>query len=271
MRSIRFLAVAVLAIVLALSPAQVNAATLTLTPPSADATIRQSYPDMNLGPWITLDAGRFSDQPVGNLIHRSLVRFDLSSIPAGSAIISAELQLRLAGVSAGYYGTFVYVYRVTHDWVEGDGTNGVTWNEANHIAASPGSSIPWTAGGEWTTEDAASLEVLYSGGWIAPWDVTGIVQDWACGASNYGFMIRYPVGEDGSDVRFVYFDSKETENDPILTVTFEPSGGCPAAVGGVVMPANTLALVAPWLAVIGLVGCIGTVVVVAKSWKKPEN
>jgi hypothetical protein len=36
-------------------------------------------------------------------------------------------------------------------------------------------------------------------------------------------------------------------------------------VGGVVIPANTLALVAPWLAVIGLVGCIGTVVVVAKK------
>jgi hypothetical protein len=38
-----------------------------------------------------------------------------------------------------------------------------------------------------------------------------------------------------------------------------------APVGGMVMPANTLALVAPWLAVIGLVGCIGTLVVVAKK------
>jgi hypothetical protein len=34
---------------------------------------------------------------------------------------------------------------------------------------------------------------------------------------------------------------------------------------GVVMPANTLALVSPWLAVVGLVACIGTVVVVAKK------
>jgi hypothetical protein len=41
---------------------------------------------------------------------------------------------------------------------------------------------------------------------------------------------------------------------------------CPEeAVGGVVIPANTLALVAPWLAVIGLVGCIGTAVVVRKK------
>jgi hypothetical protein len=40
-----------------------------------------------------------------------------------------------------------------------------------------------------------------------------------------------------------------------------PSG----PVGGLVIPANTLALVAPWLVVIGLVGCIGAVVVVAKK------
>jgi len=37
------------------------------------------------------------------------------------------------------------------------------------------------------------------------------------------------------------------------------------SVGGVVMPANTLAILMPWLAVIGVVGCIGTAVVVAKK------
>jgi hypothetical protein len=31
-----------------------------------------------------------------------------------------------------------------------------------------------------------------------------------------------------------------------------------------VMPVNTVALVSPWVAAIGAVGCIGTVVVVAK-------
>jgi hypothetical protein len=36
-------------------------------------------------------------------------------------------------------------------------------------------------------------------------------------------------------------------------------------VGGVVMPANRFALVAPWLVVIGLVGCIGLVGVVVKK------
>ena len=40
------------------------------------------------------------------------------------------------------------------------------------------------------------------------------------------------------------------------------------AVGGCVQPVNTFGLIAPWLAVIGLVGCITTVVVVAKKREK---
>jgi len=47
-----------------------------------------------------------------------------------------------------------------------------------------------------------------------------------------------------------------------LALTF---GNAAAAVGGIVIPVRTFAVLAPWLAVIGLVGCIGTVVVVAKK------
>ena len=42
-------------------------------------------------------------------------------------------------------------------------------------------------------------------------------------------------------------------------------GDCPAAVGGVAEPVSMVALVSPWLALIGLVGCIGTIVVVSKK------
>ena len=44
---------------------------------------------------------------------------------------------------------------------------------------------------------------------------------------------------------------------------FDVAGPC-CAVGGCVQPVNTFALLSPWLAVIGLVGCIGTVAVMAK-------
>jgi hypothetical protein len=47
-----------------------------------------------------------------------------------------------------------------------------------------------------------------------------------------------------------------------LVLTF---GNAVAAVGGVVIPVKAFAVLAPWLAVIGLIGCISTVVVVAKK------
>jgi hypothetical protein len=53
-----------------------------------------------------------------------------------------------------------------------------------------------------------------------------------------------------------------TGGDFLLRAYVDPVSG---PVGGIMIPVNTLALVAPWLAVVGLVGCIGTVVVVAKK------
>jgi hypothetical protein len=55
------------------------------------------------------------------------------------------------------------------------------------------------------------------------------------------------------------------EDGIVLLPTFVYSVSNVSPVGGVVMPADTFALVAPWLAIVGLVGCIGTVVVVAKK------
>ena len=47
-----------------------------------------------------------------------------------------------------------------------------------------------------------------------------------------------------------------------LSQVSAPAG---APVGGFVESVNKLNVLAPWLVVIGLVGCIGTVVVVAKK------
>jgi len=52
-------------------------------------------------------------------------------------------------------------------------------------------------------------------------------------------------------------------NNFLLRVDVDPIS--PAAVGGIVTPVNTFVIFAPWLAVIGVVACIGTVVVVAKK------
>jgi len=54
-----------------------------------------------------------------------------------------------------------------------------------------------------------------------------------------------------------------------VTCTFTncPVGNCPSpeAVGGAVTTVNTFSVLAPWLAVIGLIGCVGTAVVVGRK------
>ena len=53
-------------------------------------------------------------------------------------------------------------------------------------------------------------------------------------------------------------------SNPSVSGPFDVAGPC-CAVGGCVQPVNTFALLSPWLAVIGLVGCIGTIAVVTKK------
>jgi hypothetical protein len=57
----------------------------------------------------------------------------------------------------------------------------------------------------------------------------------------------------------------DEERTLIGSATFNVPSTCCPAVGGCVQPVNTFALLSPWLTAIGLIGCIGTVVVVAKK------
>ena len=99
-------------------------------------------------------------------------------------------------------------------------------------------SVPFSADstGAYTTTDKSGL---VAGSYSA------LAQDFSYGASPPGTCVDFTVS-----------------SQPPVTA---------APVGGVVMPANTFAMVSPWLALVGVVGCIGTIVVVAKPWKKPEN
>jgi hypothetical protein len=55
---------------------------------------------------------------------------------------------------------------------------------------------------------------------------------------------------------------------PTGSGTFTTDPTCPPAVGGVVTTVNAFAILAPWIAALGLVGCIGTAVVVGKKRDK---
>ena len=88
-----------------------------------------------------------------------------------------------------------------------------------------------------------------------------------CTLSNLVSQYAFVTGA-GFNLNLQLLASSGTCNVPGVLVLVLTFGNPAAAVGGVVIPVNTFAVLAPWLAVIGLVGCIGTVVVVAKKRRR---
>ncbi|WP_220681271.1 DUF3344 domain-containing protein [Methanofollis formosanus] len=134
-------------------------------PADADSYVRfgTSFENRNYGTATSLSTLQTS---LG--VHlRSLIHFDLSSIPKGAEIESATLY---AYMSARAGDREVGAYRVTDTWNE----SGVTWKTQPSVDTQPTSSIdPGSAVNTWIC-----------------WNVTQDVQAYADGTANYGWMIK---------------------------------------------------------------------------------
>ena len=149
---------------------------------------------------------------------RTLVQFDLSSLPAGANITDARLSFTLR--QAGTRLENIYVHKLTENWEKGTvsdntdasnssnnsdkicseittaGTAAVTWRFSNYSTLKKWS----TPGG---TADAASdsANSKYSNG--LSFQSPGIMQDvknWqATPANNFGWVIRYNDAQEVSD------------------------------------------------------------------------
>lgn len=185
--------------------------TVTINAP-IDASIWQFSPGMNFGsmadlwvlPWTPSWTFRF------------LIRFDLSSIPAGASIVQARIHLHESttfGVTRTIGG-----YRATRSWTE----NGVTWKNAQ-------AGTPWTLpGGDAVGTATATATLTWDGvlGWNT-WDVTTDVQTFVNGIQpNHGWLFR-DTSEDGS-TNFWFFHSWQSPSSslrPYLNVTYSSGAG----------------------------------------------
>lgn len=120
---------------------------------------------------------------VGDLdVNRTLLHFDTSTIPAGTAITSAQLRLMVTGVSGpgGASGGELNVYRVTEAWTEPN----ATWNNRDTGTA-------WsTAGGVYNATLIATVTVAdgYTG--AVDLNITALVQAWIDNVSpNRGLIL----------------------------------------------------------------------------------
>lgn len=148
---------------------------------------------------------------------RSLLRFDLSGVPAGATVTAAVLTLTATDTYGGNPSAeSMNIYRLTQSWTEG----GVTWNRYDGVS-------PWASGGGdydatvWATSTANPA----SGQQIA-WDMTTLAQAWAGNTyANLGLILI-----NSGTVNGLHFASKENGNAsyrPFLALSYTTPTGAP--------------------------------------------
>ncbi|MGQ9516785.1 MAG: DNRLRE domain-containing protein, partial [Anaerolineae bacterium] len=147
----------------------------------------------------------------------TLIRFDLSPLPAGAQITSAVLSLN-ATYRQDDITLTIAVYRLKRDWV----ANQATWELA---AAGQPWTVPGANGAGSDRAISAFTQVPAAAtGWI-DFDLTALVRKWHGGEyPNYGLLLRAegtggPAGK--SLYSFVDSSSGATGFRPKLTITYE--------------------------------------------------
>lgn len=186
--------------------------TVTITP-TADSELYNGSTTTNYGVCDQMWVGYGG----ATAISRSVILFDLTSVPTGATIISATLELEVINNTGTNLN--VSVHQVTNFWFEGTGpctgtpTMPVSWNIRS-------GTTPWAAaGGDYNTTAVSSTSVGDEGTYS--WDVTALVTSWTTSSTaNHGFLLR-ATPESGSNVK--YFATKEHADEsfhPRLVITY---------------------------------------------------
>jgi hypothetical protein len=194
-----------LAGILGLFAAGVSPAEVVTLQPLDDSTIGTHYPDT------PADVGGFILEGwVSGYIHRPMLKFDLSSIPAGATLISAQLTVLHNVFSGNSAPTFrTEVWRLANDsWTE----ETITWNSCDHTGAVE-VAIRQAQPERWDV--------------IEPWVWNVRLEDWDHAADllddTVTFQLRWG-DENNQWWKFTGFSSKEGPTAPQLRIeyTMEP-------------------------------------------------
>lgn len=182
--------------------------TITLQPGTTaqDTSIGLASPNFNHGadPTMSINTGQYV----------SLLQFDLSTIPAGSVVQSAQFSLYHASGSTDTAG----VFPMTRSWTEGTGVagTGASWNSYDGVN-------PWTtAGGDYDPTSGINITLPANNTW-ATWDLTTLTAAWKLGnMPNYGIALTQITS--GTNT-FASSENTTSDNRPKLRVTFLPPCG----------------------------------------------
>jgi hypothetical protein len=186
---------------------------LTLQPGAEgmDSYVIHKNNDSNNGPLVDI-----SVQDTWDLAnsHVSLLTFDMSGVPAGASITSAELSLYAHTVNTGIGGSDITVHHLLEPWTE----SGVTYQTSD-------GSTPWTWPDNFEAVPEAAVTFFKDNlGWHT-WNITDLVNYWHTGFyPNYGLMLH------GSPlIYFAQFHSSDY-TDPTLHPKLTVSYNCPCGV-----------------------------------------
>lgn len=236
--AVRSVVVAAIAAAAIGGPGAAMADTVTLVP-VRDTSIFD-IGDTSNGAGAFLFAGRTGGRGAGTVM-RSLLRFDLASIPAGSTITSVTLTLRLE--QAGNTLSEAHaLHRMLAAWDEGtslaEGGTGAPATAGDATWADrvfPGTA--WTTpGGDFVATPSGTTNI--SNTTASPtFSAPGMVQDvqaWVNDpATNFGWVLRGNETRLQSARKFGSSEIGVTTSAPRLTVVFTPPVACAADFNGV--------------------------------------
>lgn len=160
----------------------------------------------------------------GTSFRRALIRFNLSSIPAGSQVTSATVRLR--GTNGG--SNTVSLHKLSADWGEGTSTGSgqggpasagdATWTQRFFGMA----NAMWTTpGGDFIATSSASQSV--SSGTTSSFSSSMLIADiqsWIDDqTTNFGWIL---IGEEAVSGSAVGVSSREGSTAPELSITYTP-------------------------------------------------
>ena len=219
---------------------------------TADTFINSGMPNNNAGATGWFSAGR---DGIGG-IRRGLFRFDLSSIPAGSTITSAEVQLTVVKVPAtGSVDSTFDLFRLTADWNEGTkgGNNGASAStgEATWNARMRG-TVNWTSPGaksDAVATASASTAVNSTHNARYTWNGAGLVADvqfWLDNPSqNFGWLLTSRAESSNRSARgFAARQSGAIAGTLVVNYTAPPPLNLAPSVS-ITSPANGTGFISP--------------------------
>ncbi len=144
--------------------------------------------------------------------YASLLRFELTSIPAGSTVVAAKLYVWAMGWSGANLS--IGAYAILRDAKYGE----ATWSQAS-------AGNPWGLAGcnDLVTDRRGTAESTLTTAGVRKWyafDLGSLVQEWVSGSlANEGVLLRQSVPSDRS-ILFASAENYTVANRPQLVVTY---------------------------------------------------